>query len=128
MSQNGKGSRQRPRNVDQKTWDKNYNRIFRTKTDDLRTIFTRIQRAETIEALREFGIILTDTEGKFVGAYKAMELLSKGLSQLDPRDVRFSKIVEELVGFRQISKIIPLIQQFATAQEELAKKDNKSKS
>lgn len=29
MSQNGKGSRQRPKNVDQKTWAKNYDRIFR---------------------------------------------------------------------------------------------------
>lgn len=29
MSQNGKGSRQRPKTVDQKTWAKNYNRIFK---------------------------------------------------------------------------------------------------
>jgi hypothetical protein len=28
MSQNGKGSSPRPKSVDQKTWDKNYNRIF----------------------------------------------------------------------------------------------------
>lgn len=32
MSTNGKGSRQRPKTVDQKTWDKNYERIFRKKT------------------------------------------------------------------------------------------------
>lgn len=93
-----------------------------------RTIFTRIQRVETIETLREFGVILTDAESKFVGAYKAMELLSKGLSQLDPRDVRFSKIVEELGGFRQISKVVPLIQKFGTTQEATAKKENESKS
>jgi len=85
----------------------------------LRTIFTRIQRGDTIEALREFGVTLTDTEGKFVGAYKAIELLSQGLSRIDPRDLRFSQIVEELGGFRQIGKVIPLIQQFATAQEAL---------
>ena len=29
MSQNGKGSRPRPKNIDQKTWDNNWNRIFR---------------------------------------------------------------------------------------------------
>jgi hypothetical protein len=85
----------------------------------LRTIFTRIQREGTIEALREFGVTLTDAEGKFVGAYKAVQLLSEGLSRLDPRDIRFSQIVEELGGFRQIGKVIPLIQQFATAQEAL---------
>lgn len=29
MSQNGKGSRPRPKSVDQKTWEKNYERIFK---------------------------------------------------------------------------------------------------
>jgi TP901 family phage tail tape measure protein len=86
----------------------------------LRTIFTRIQRGSTIDALREFGVELQDAEGKFVGAYKAIQLLSQGLNQLDPRDVKFSTLVEELGGFRQIGKVIPLIQQFATAQQALA--------
>ena len=85
----------------------------------LRTIFTRIQRGSTIEALKEYGVNLTDLDGKFVGAYKAVELLSQGLNKLDPRDLKFSNIVEELGGFRQIGKVIPLIQQFATAQEAL---------
>ncbi|NDC71830.1 MAG: phage tail tape measure protein [Sphingobacteriia bacterium] len=86
----------------------------------LRTIFTRIQRADTIEALKEFGVTLTDLDGKFVGAYKAVELLSRGLNSIDPRDLKFSQIVEELGGFRQIGKVIPLIQQFTTAQQALA--------
>jgi len=85
----------------------------------LRTIFTRIQRGSTIDALKEFGVNLTDAEGKFVGAYKAVQLLSEGLSKLDPRDIKFSRIVEELGGFRQIGKVIPLIQQFAVAQDAL---------
>lgn len=29
MSQNGKGDKPRPKSVDQKTWDKNYERIFK---------------------------------------------------------------------------------------------------
>jgi hypothetical protein len=86
----------------------------------LRTIFTRIQRSSTINLLKNFGINLQDLEGKFVGPYEAVKRLSEGLSQLDPRDVRFSAIVEELGGFRQIGKVIPLIQQFATAQQALA--------
>ena len=85
----------------------------------LRTIFTRLQRESTIEALKEFGVSLQDAQGKFVGAYKAVQLLSEGLGGLDPRDIRFSKIVEELGGFRQIGKVIPLIGQFATAQKAL---------
>jgi hypothetical protein len=85
----------------------------------LRTIFTRVQRESTIEALKEFGVTLTDLEGKFVGPYEAVKRLSEGLARLDPRDLKFSRIVEELGGFRQIGKVIPLIQQFSVAQEAL---------
>jgi TP901 family phage tail tape measure protein len=85
----------------------------------LRTIFTRIQRGKTIEALKEYGVVLTDLQGKFVGPYEATRRLSEGLSKLDPRDLRFGQIVEELGGFRQIGKVIPLIQQFATAEQAL---------
>lgn len=85
----------------------------------LRTIFTRIQRTGTIDALKQYGISLTDLEGKFVGPYEAVRRLSEGLKALDPRDLRFSSIVEELGGFRQIGKVIPLIQQFETAQKAL---------
>jgi hypothetical protein len=31
MSQNGKGSKPRPKSVDYKTWERNYERIFRKK-------------------------------------------------------------------------------------------------
>jgi len=86
----------------------------------LRTIFTRIQRSRTIDLLKQFGVELQDVEGKFVGPFEAIKRLSEVLNTLDPRDIRFSSIVEELGGFRQIGKVIPLIQQFATAQQALA--------
>jgi hypothetical protein len=86
----------------------------------LRTIFTRFQRKGTIDLLQEFGVVLTDLEGKFVGPFEAIKRISAALNELDPRDIRFAQIVEELGGFRQIGKVIPLIQQFATAQQALA--------
>ena len=82
----------------------------------LRTIFTRIQRGDTIEKLKAIGVNLTDLSGKFVGPYEAVRRLSAALASLDPRDTRFSAIAEELGGFRQIGKVIPLLQQFSTAQ------------
>lgn len=85
----------------------------------LRTIFTRIQRGSTIEYLKQFGVELQNSQGQFVGAYEAIKRLSEGLKDIDPRDVRFNKIVEELGGFRQIGKVIPLIQQFGTAASAL---------
>jgi len=65
----------------------------------LRTIFTRIQRRDTIDAL---------------------QLLSEELSSIDPKDLKFSETVEQLGGFRQIGKVIALIQEFATAQDALS--------
>lgn len=82
----------------------------------LRTIFTRIQRTDTIDKLKAFGVELTDLEGKFVGPYDAVRRLATALASLDPRDLRFASIAEELGGFRQIGKVLPLLQQFNTAQ------------
>ena len=89
-----------------------------------RTIFTRIQRTETIDQLRELGIVLQDSTGKFVGPLDAIKRLSAGLSALDPRDFRFNEIVEQLGGFRQIGKVIPLIKQYSTSVEALSVANN----
>ena len=90
-----------------------------TISTGLRTIFTRIQRTDTVNQLKSLGIELRNAEGQFVGAFEAFRRLSVGLSALDPKDWRFSEIVESLGGFRQIGKVIPLIRQFQTAQEAL---------
>jgi len=93
-----------------------------------RTIFTRLQRKDTIDALNELGISLQDAQGKFVGPLKAVEALSIGLAGLDPKDVRFNEIVEQLGGFRQIGKVIPLINQYAVATQALAVANNSANS
>lgn len=82
----------------------------------LKTIFTRIQRPETIQYLRQFGIELVDLNGKFVGPYEAVRRLSQELSSLGEGDIRFISIAEELGGYRQIGKVIPLLRQFETAE------------
>ena len=84
-----------------------------------RTIFTRLQRPTTIKFLRQFGIELTDLEGRFIGPFQAVEKLNNALANLDPSDLRFSAIVEQLGGFRQVSKVIPLIKQFDVAQQAM---------
>ena len=82
----------------------------------LRTIFTRIQRPRTIEFLRQFGVELLDVEGKFVGPFEAAKRLSEALAGLGEGDITFIKIAEELGGFRQIGKVIPLMQQYEVAE------------
>ncbi len=85
-----------------------------------RTIFTRMRRPSTIKFLEQIGVSLNDLEGNFVGPFQAVEKLNKALAGLDPRNVRYAAIIEELGGFRQVSKVIPLIQQFAVAQRAYA--------
>ena len=83
----------------------------------LRTIFTRIQRPRTIKFLEGLGVSLVDLEGKFVGPFEAIKRLSEALGGLEAGDLRFVRIAEELGGFRQIGKVIPLLNQFGIAQE-----------
>lgn len=97
----------------------------------LRTIFTRIQRNDTVNALKEFGVNLRYTreeatkagnmglENQFVGAYEAIRRLSAALTQLPAADPRYSAIIEDLGGYRQISKVIPLIQEFTVSERAL---------
>ena len=97
----------------------------------LRTIFTRIQRTGTAEALREVGVNLRYTRdealalgdvnltSQFVGAYEAVRRLSVALNQIPATDPKFAQLVEELGGYRQISKVIPLIQEFSVSQQAL---------
>lgn len=84
-----------------------------------RTIFTRLQRTRTINFLSTLGIDLRDLEGQFVGPLEAIKRLNAALKSVRTTDPRFAQIVEELGGFRQISKVIPLIQQFGEAQKAL---------
>lgn len=85
----------------------------------LRTIFTRLQRPQTIEYLKQLGVELTDINGKFVGPFEATKRLSQALSALGEGDVRFIQIAEELGGYRQIGKVIPLLRQFELSEKAL---------
>lgn len=81
-----------------------------------RTIFTRLQRVRTQDFLANLGVNLRDLEGQFVGPYEAIRRLSTAMKNLRGTDPRFAQIIEELGGFRQVSKVIPLIQQFEIAE------------
>ena len=84
-----------------------------------RTIFTRIQRGRTLNFLENLGIDLRTSEGLFVGPLEAVRRLNAALQELESTDPRFAQIVEELGGFRQVSKVIPLIKEFAIAEKAL---------
>ena len=99
----------------------------------LKTIFTRLQRAETVDALKELGVQLRytreelsqtgrslDLQDQFVGAYEAVRRLSQALNDIPATDPKFASIVEQLGGVWQLGRVIPLVQQFGEAQKALA--------
>ncbi len=97
----------------------------------LRTIFARLQRQDTVASLKAIGVNLRfvskeaellgnkDLTSQFVGGYEAVLRISEALKDIPATDPRFSAIVEQLGGYRQISRVIPLLQQTALAQKAL---------
>lgn len=91
-----------------------------------RTIFSRLQRPKTIQFFKELGIQLSDTEGKFIGNYEAIELINKSLAAqgIKPGSLKFAQIAEEIGGIRQISRVIPLLTKFSVVEEARRKAVN----
>ncbi len=85
----------------------------------MRTIFTRIQRGSTISMLEELGAKLRDVNGQFVGPMNAIRELNRVMSQIPTTSGLYTAVVEEVGGYRQISKTIPLIQQLSLAEQVL---------
>lgn len=79
-----------------------------TISTGLRTIFARLQRVRTQKFFEDLGINLVE-DGKFIGPIKAIEAISDVTSKLDKQSPVFASIVEEIGGFRQVSKVIPLL-------------------
>lgn len=94
----------------------------------LKTIFTRLQRKDSVDALKNLGVNLRDAKGEFVGVYEGIRRIGQGLSQINPRSQQFADIVEQIGGLRQVNKILPLITNQKTLTEALnvAKKSSNS--
>jgi len=87
----------------------------------LRTIFTRIKRPETIAFLKEMNIEIADMEGNIQDPIKAVKQIADQIKTLGitAQNVKYSQLVEQLGGLRQVSKLIPLINETALSQEAL---------
>lgn len=92
----------------------------------LKTIATRLQDKNNIKSLQALGIELEDSKGNFVGVFEAVQRLSAGLKNLDPKSIRFANIVKELGGIYQIGRFITLIKEAKLSQEALNEAKNAS--
>lgn len=91
-----------------------------TISTGFRTIFTRLQRPKTIEFFRDLGVELQDAEGNFIGVFDAIARISAAVQGLPTTNVQFARIAEEIGGFRQVNKVIPLLKEFKISQEALS--------
>jgi TP901 family phage tail tape measure protein len=100
----------------------------------IRTITTRLQRVRTGKFLEDLGINIRASaedvkkfaaegkilnEGDFIGTFEAFRRINEATKNLGSQDPRFAQIAEELGGFRQINKVIPLIKEFGLSQNAL---------
>lgn len=85
----------------------------------LRTITTRLQRPRTANLLESYGINIRDQEGNFIGMYEAVEELNKKLKTMNKLSEGYAKISEEIGGYRQKGKTIPLTEQIDKMQKAL---------
>jgi len=93
-----------------------------------RTIFGRLQRPKTIEFFKDLNIELQDLEGNFIGPYQAIERISKGLEEAGIRagSLRFAEVVEQIGGIRQISRVVPLLEEVGKSSKALDIANNAS--
>ena len=88
----------------------------------LRTILPRLQRSDVQELLEEQGINVVEN-GQFVGGFEAISRIVSALrgadGQIDATSTRISGLVEALGGVRQFGRVIPLLTNFAQAQDNL---------
>jgi TP901 family phage tail tape measure protein len=95
----------------------------------LKTITERIQRPEIIDYLEELGVELRDVEGNFIGPLKAFENLSAALSKrgsLNKGSLELIAVAKEIGGGRNLTKIIPILNSAAKAQQILEEASKKA--
>ncbi|MCI0557714.1 MAG: phage tail tape measure protein, partial [Nitrososphaera sp.] len=81
----------------------------------LRTIFTRIFRAPSIEALQELGIETRKTSGEFRDADNLLTDLAKKFENLT--DTQKISIASTIAGQRQITTFLAVLENFGQAQK-----------
>jgi len=93
-----------------------------TVATGVRTIFTRIQRPQTLAYLNDLGIKLTDVRGNFIGNLEAVKELSSGLERLGivAGSTQYAEVIQEIAGTRQQSRLIPLLTQTKKLAEATA--------
>jgi len=69
-----------------------------------KTIFSRLQKRDTLDALQQLGVEVTDVQGKILPATRLLENLAVKIKSLD--QIQIAQITEKVGGGYQIDKLI----------------------
>jgi TP901 family phage tail tape measure protein len=72
--------------------------------NSFKTIFTRLQRTDTLDALKQLGVSVEDAQGKILPATKLLENLAVKIKDLD--QIEIAQITEKVGGGFQIDKLL----------------------
>lgn len=81
--------------------------------NSFKTIFTRLQRTDTLDALQQLGVTVTDVQGKILPATKLLENLAGTVRSLN--QVQLAEITEKVGGGFQIDKLISSLEDLGSA-------------
>ena len=86
-----------------------------------KTIFARIRRQDTLQALKDVGIEVTDSAGNIRNAIPIFQDLGQVLDRLGMQSTEAAQLIEKVAGVRQGDILINLIRDLQSEQSQFAK-------
>jgi TP901 family phage tail tape measure protein len=86
-----------------------------------KTIFARLGRTDTLQALQSLGISVLDAQGNVRGAIPLFQELATELDKLGLKSIEAGDIIQKVAGVRQRDILISLIEDLNSGQSQFAK-------
>ena len=86
-----------------------------------KTIFARLGRTDTLQALEDLGISVLDAQGNVRGAIPLFQELAVELDRIGLRSIEAGEIIQKVAGVRQRDILISLVEDLNSSQSQFAK-------
>ena len=86
-----------------------------------KTIFARLGRTDTLQALEDLGISTTDASGNVRSAIPLFQELATELDKLGLKSIEAGEIIQKVAGVRQRDILISLVEDLNSGQSQFAK-------
>ena len=86
-----------------------------------KTIFARLGRTDTLQALQDLGISVLDAQGNVRSAVPLFQELATELDRLGLKSIEAGEIIQKVAGVRQRDILISLVEDLNSGQSQFAK-------